>query len=164
MQIIITVIMAIATISTAKADGFKCQGLNTGVMVKVYNHTQPSEGTRSVAIMIVSDSNIGSPNKTIAKFTDENKTLAYKGAGLFQAKVDLRYQESSKKGENIAGTKLGELKKIELQLFSHTGYKFTYDIASTFAHADAMNARLSYIKRNGEILEEKALCTRYLKD
>src|ERR1035437_8361085 len=100
MKTIIVAHMAVAAISTAKADGFKCEGVNTGINVQVFNHTNPSEGRRTAAVMIVSDSYINSPNKTIAKFTDENNTLVYQGYGLFQAKVDLRYIESSKRGEN----------------------------------------------------------------
>jgi hypothetical protein len=156
MQTIIIAIMAVVAISTAKADGFKCEGVNTGINVQVYNHTNPSEGTRNAAVMIVSDSYINSPNKTIAKFTDENNTLVYQGYGLFQATVDLRYIESSKRGENIAGTKLGYLKNINLQVYTKYG-------RSTYVDK-VFDSKLTYVKRTGEIIEEKAICTRYLKN
>jgi len=156
--------VSILAANSAKADGFKCEGANTGLSVKVFNHVQPADGTRSAAVMILSDTYVNSPNKTIAKFTDENHTLAYKGYGLFEAKVDLRYIESSKKGENVAGTKLGQLKNINLQLYASHGHKFTYDIASVFKNKEIMDAQLTYVKRNGEVREEKAICARYTKN
>jgi len=100
--------------------------------------------------MVVSDSLVNNPNKTIATFSDENNTLAYLGYGKFQARVDLRYIESNKKGENIAGTKLGQLKNINLQLFGEASF--------------VVDAKISYVKRTGEIIDEKAICARYLKN
>lgn len=167
MKTTILAAMAILAASSAKADGFKCEGANTGLSVKVFNHTQPSDGTRNAAAMILADTYVNSPNKTIAKFTDENHTLAYKGYGLFEAKVDLRYIESSKKGENVAGTKLGHLKNIDLQVFVNRGnqkLKFTYDIAEMFKNNAVLDATLTYVKRNGEVREEKAICARYTKN
>ncbi len=157
MKTFIATIMAITTISAAKADGFKCEGVNTGINIQVYNHIHAQDGTRSAAVMVLSDSNVKSDRKTIAKFTDENNTLAYLGYGLFQAKVDLRYIESNKRGENIGGTKLGYLKNINLQIFSQYG-------SNEIFHGHALDAKIAYVKRNGEINEEKAICTRYLKN
>ncbi len=166
MKTILITVMTFVSVSNARADGFKCEGVNTGVKVQVYNHTNPSEGTRKAAVMIVSDSHVSSPNQTIAEFTDENHTLAYQGYGLFKAKVDLRYLESHKKGENIAGTKLGYLNTISLQVYTKNG-QFTYNNASLdseeITNGTVFDARISYLKRNGELLEEKAVCSRYLK-
>lgn len=156
--------LALTSISTAQADGFRCEGVNTGITIQVYNHTQPEIGTRVPAIMVVSDSMVRSPNKTVAVFSHENQTLAYLGNGLFQGKVDLRYTESSRKGENIAGTKLGYLQYIQLQILSHFGKKFDYSRADQFKDHEILDSRISYIKRDGEVLEEKAICSRYLKN
>jgi hypothetical protein len=157
MKTLFVAMMAVVAASSAQAEGFKCEGVNTGVNVNVYNHVEASAGTRKVAIMIVSDSYVNSPNKTIAKFTDDydNNTLSYLGNGVYQAKVDLRYIESRRKGENVGGTKLGQLQYINLHVFKS---------GSKMKNGEATDARISYIKRNGEVLEEKAICTRYLKD
>ena len=158
--LVLAVLVAFTNINTAKADGFKCEGATSGVSVKVYNHTQPTDGTRTAAIMIVSDPTAG----TLAKFTDGNNTLAYLGNGLFQAKVDLRYNESNKKDAVVAGTKLADLKNINLQVYSQKGFGFGYDVAKMFANGQTLDATLTYLNRNGETLEEKANCTRYLKN
>ena len=157
MKTLFVAMMAVVAASSAQAEGFKCEGVNTGVNVNVFNHVEASEGTRKVAIMIVSDSYVKSPNKTIATFTDDtdNNTLSYLGNGVYQAKVDLRYIESRRKGENVGGTKLGQLKFINLHVFKSS---------TTMKNGEATDARISYLKRNGEVLEEKAICTRYLKN
>jgi hypothetical protein len=164
MKTLALAMLVLLSTTSSRADGFKCEGVNTGVMIQVYNHTQPELGTRVPAVMVVSDSMVRSPNKTIAIFNSENETLSYLGNGLFQGKVDLRYTETSHKGENIAGTKLGYLSHIQLQLLSHFGKKFDYSRADDFKNNEILDARISYLKRNGEVLEEKALCKRYLKN
>ncbi len=164
MKTIALVLMSLTLSNIAAADGFKCEGVNTGVTLQVYNHTQPVEGTRTPAVMVVASSLVRSPNKTIAVFKHENDTLAYLGNGLFQGKIDLQNDESIHKGENIAGTKLGYLKAIQLQLFAFYGKKFSYKNADLFKNNEIMDARISYLKLTGEVLEEKAICSRYLKN
>jgi len=164
MKTLALIAVVLGSITTAHADGFRCEGANTGITIQVYNHTNPEIGTRVPAVMVVADSMVRSPNKTVAVFNWENKTLAYLGNGLFQGKVDLRYIETSRKGENIAGTKLGYLQSINLQILSHFGKNFDYSRADQFKNNEILDSRISYIKRNGEILEEKAICSRYLKN
>jgi hypothetical protein len=140
----------------ALADGLNCIGQQTATIIKVYNHTDPTAGTRNPAIMIVSSPFVNYPNKTIAKFTDVNQTLDYQGSGRYIAKVDLRYKDSSRGGENIAGTKLNQLEAIELIA------QFTY--ANKVNKNVKIPAILNYRKLSGEVLTEKADCTRYLKN
>ena len=99
---VVMMIAGMATAAVAKADGFTCQGRSTGVNIKLFNHTDADAGTRSAAVLVLSNPAIQSPNKTIAKFTDANQTLAYKGYGKYEAKVDLRFNDSGRAGENIA--------------------------------------------------------------
>ena len=164
MKAILFVISVLVASHTAFADGFRCEGVNTGVQIKIFNYTDYTMGTRTPAVMVVADPTVRSPNKTVATFKHENNNLSYLGNGLFEGQVDLRYSETSHKGENIAGTKLGQLKSIQVQLFSQFGRKFSYEHADEFKNNEILDARYSYIKRNGEILEEKAVCSRYLKD
>ena len=152
-------IVSLAVITSAHADGFTCEGQNTGVQIKLYNNTQSDIGTRTPAIMIVSDPMIQYGNKTIAKFTGSNGTLDYQGYGKYVAKVDLRYNDSNLGGRNIGGTKLSQLATIVVKL------NFAYNSASTANALDGdVEGKISYNKRNGEILEEKVLCSRYLKN
>jgi hypothetical protein len=117
-------------------------------------------GTRTPAVMILADPALQYPRQTIASFSDQNHTLSYLGHGQYFAKVDLRFLDSGRKGENVGGTKLGELKSIQLNV------NFSYSHAATDL-ADAVEhipAKIFYNKRTGEISEENAHCTRYLKN
>ena len=156
--VIAMIALSTATLNVAHADGFVCQGNNTGINVKVYNQTQAAMGTRTPAIMVVSDPAIASPNKTIAKFTNANGTLTYLGYGKNEGKVDARFAETSRSGENVAGTKLGQLADITL------GVNFDYYSASVAKDAEKLTAKIYYHKLNGETLEETANCARYTKN
>lgn len=152
-----TLLLAIVTLTstTAFADGFKCDANRESLAVKVFNHTDPSEGTRNASVMVLSDTGVNYGNKTIARFTDLNSTLTNKAA-LYIAKVDLRYSDSERKGELIGGTKLGYLAKVILNV------DFTY---SNPAHSGAiLPATLSLVKRNGDVIDIDMSCKRYLKN
>ena len=123
----------------------------------MYNHTQAADGTRNASIMIVSDPALQYPNKTIAKFTSANGTLITTGTAHYEGKVDLRFNDSGRGGENIAGTKLAQLKAINLYI------NFTYSDATSLRGAEAIFAQITYFKRNGERMSEKASCARYVK-
>jgi hypothetical protein len=105
--------------------------------------------------MIVSDSAVGVGNKTIATFSAEKSTLASSHL-VYTAKVDLRVSESNRKGENIGGTKLGQLAAISLAV------DFSY--AAPLAAGQELNATLTLYKRDGEEIVEDAACVRYLKN
>ncbi len=138
----------------AHADGFLCMS-DDGLNVKVFNHTSANEGTRSVAKLIVSDENVGYGNKTIATFSAAHSLVAsYKQT--YVANVDLRFKDSSRKGELIGGTKLGELAQIVLSV------DFSY--ANPLSNDDTVNGTLTLIKRDGEELIEAMNCKRYLKN
>jgi hypothetical protein len=149
--------IALTSITAAQADGFVCIGQQTAMKIKVYNNVQPAAGTRNAAVMIVSSPFVNSPNKTIAKFSDANGTLTYAGLGIYKAKVDLRFNDSGRGGENIAGTKLAQLSKIVLDV-DHSYAQLPADKGAKIA------GTVSYVKRTGEVLSEKADCTRYLKN
>jgi hypothetical protein len=153
---ITTLLAALMTVS-AQADGFICKTQNSELNIKVYNNTDPNIGTRVPAIMVVSDPSIASNNKTIAVFKDTNHTLSYEGYGVYEAKVDLRFNDSGRQGENIAGTKLGQLKTIRLSI------DFDYASAADISKNQSLLAVVDYQKRNGEELTENAVCERYKK-
>ncbi len=149
------VLAAVLVSANAHADGFTCEATRDSLAVTVYNHTQPSEGTRNAAVMVVSDPSLQFGNKTVARFSDVNSTLSNRGA-FYVADVDLRFNDSGRKGELIGGTKLGQLKHIKLDV------DFSY--GEPVNAGDVVPALLSLIKRNGDTIEISMNCSRYLKN
>jgi hypothetical protein len=150
--IVFTTVLAAAL--SAQADGFKCE-TQSGLNVQVYNHTSPEMGTRTGSTMVVSDSQIQYGNKTIAKFTAQKGTLSSSNL-RYTAKVDLRVSESNRKGELIAGTKLGYVSQILLDV------AFSY--ANPTRDGAVLPASLTVVKRDGTWVREAAVCARYLKN
>lgn len=148
-------VMAITLVSTsAMADGFLC-ATEDGLNVKVFNSTSGDVGTRSIAKMIVSNANVGLGNKTIATFSDAKGTVAsYKQT--YVANVDLRFNDSNRKGELIGDTKLGQLSKIVLSV------DFSY--SEPVEQGTELTGWITLVKRSGEELVYEATCTRYLKN
>jgi len=142
------------TSMSALADGFVCAVDDEALNIKVYNHTQPEEGTRNAAVMVLSNQDVGFGRKTIATFASEG-TLRNAGTSYF-ANVDLRFTGSSRAGELIAGTKLGQLKSIRF----HVDYNYSYPLED----GDVTNATLVLVKRNGEKINLAAVCDRYLNN
>ena len=136
----------------AMADGFVCT-TESGLNVKVYNHT--SDATRTAAVMIISDSSIQAGNKTVARFSDVKGTLNSSGAN-YEANVDLRFKDSARKGELLAGTKLGSVDRIYL-LVDH-------NYLQPVAAGTMVDGLLQVAKRDGSLIEEAANCVRYLKN
>lgn len=53
-------VLAISVFGTgAVADGFKCEGTNSDYNVQLYNKVMPEEGTRTPAVLVVSDAEEG---------------------------------------------------------------------------------------------------------
>ena len=151
-KLVVSIVMLAAT--SAMADGFVCESLDGALKVKVFNKTQPSEGTRNAAIMILSDASVGFGNKTIAKLSAEATTLSNEGTS-YQGKVDLRRVDSDRSGELVAGTKLGYIKNINLEV------DFSY--ARPVLAGTSVRGWLNIEKRDGSTITEKLECQRYLK-
>ncbi|MCX6119410.1 MAG: hypothetical protein NT027_17875 [Proteobacteria bacterium] len=147
-------LLAFASISaTSFADGFKCQTVDESLNVKVFNQTEPSEGTRNAAIMILSNPEVSFGRKTIATF-EADGTLQNEAA-RYIAKVDQRFSGSNRDGELIGGTKLGQLAKVVL--------KIDFSYAAPIEDGEEASATVSLFKRNGDRINLDAVCTRYLK-
>ncbi len=149
-------ILTIALLAThnASADGFVCQDQTGDLKVAVYNQTQPSLGTRNAAQMILSNPNYAHGNKTIATFSAESGLLDNK-ASDYAANVDLRFTNSSRKGELIGGTKLGYLDQIELSV--------AHNYAQPLAEGTEVLGVLTLLKRDGVTATVLMACSRYLK-
>lgn len=152
---IFALVISMASMTAAHADGFRCTTEDKDLNIAVYNNTDPEAGTRNAAIMILSDPTIQYGRKTIAKFTDIKSTLSNQGAA-FLAKVDLRVSESNRSGERILGTTLGQLATIAL------GVHFDYN--HPILAGDMTTGRLVLTKRNGQQKAVAVECERYLKN
>jgi len=144
----------------ALADGFVCQGVNTGLNLKVYNHTQASAGTRSPAVLVVSDPSAEANNQTIATFTSDAQTLSYQGYGAYLATVDSNDEDVAQNDKNIAGAKFNDLQTIEMNV------NFSYSSVTTGLAkiTTEIPGKVTYRKKSGETIEENLTCTRYLKN
>lgn len=154
MKNAIIALLTVISSTVALADGFVCTS-ESGLNLKVYNHTDAAQGTRTASVMVISDSNVGAGNKTIAKFTDVKGTLNSQSQ-VYTADVDLRFSDSNRKGELIGGTKLGQLAQIELAI------DFSY--SQPLNNGEETSAALTLTKRNGEKIVENVNCVRYLKN
>lgn len=156
MKKLATLMTLIGTLSTpALADGFVCRALDEDLNVRVYNHTSPEKGTRNAAIMVLSDPTVQSDRKTIAVFKDSTGLLSSETLS-YDAKVDLRYKNSSRKGEYVAGTRLGYVDRFILDVF------FSY--VNPLRDGELTDAIFTIVKRNGEEITLDMECERYLKN
>ena len=141
------------------ADGFLCEAVSDSLKINVFNKTHPEYGTRNPSTMVVFDGEVSKPNKTIAIFKAPKtlKTLkGQSGVRAYVGKVDLRYSNSSRKGENILGTKLGMLKGIVL--------KVNFNYSNPVTAGSLMHGTVEAYKRNGRKITEEVSCERYLKN
>jgi len=153
MKKIITILALALTATAAHADGFQCSSTDGSLNVRVFNHVRPELGTRNAAVMVLSDPGVGYGRKTIARFKDV--LLSNEGA-VYTANVDLRYGDSARKGELIAGTKLGHIDTILLAV-DHS-YNYPVDDGALVA------GWLEITKRDGGVISLNMDCARYLKN
>lgn len=141
--------------ANAKADGFNCQTTGGDLNVKIFNHTDAEAGTRVAAVMVLSDPAVQGGRKTIARFQDVNGVLDSRSS-RYEGNVDLRFSDTKRAGENILGTKLGELDVVIADI------DFSY-AAPVAAGAD-LEGSLILVKRNGSRIHAALNCARYLKN
>ncbi len=154
MKTLIIALAATLAGSVASADGFVCATEAQDLKVQVYNHVQPEHGTRNAAKMVLSNPQLALGRKTIAAFS--SASLLDNHATVYTADVDLRFSESSRKGELIAGTKLGFIDTITLAVdFSYT---------RPMIEGATTEGILTIVKRNGDVKEVAVECERYLKN
>jgi hypothetical protein len=158
MTIFFSVLTAILVVlgqsSVAYADGFRCETVDSSLSIKAFNNTQPSEGTRNAAVLVLSDPSVKRGRKTIARFTDVNGTLRNSTA-LYSAKVDLRFNDSERKGEYLLGTRLGYVSRIDVAI------DFAYGMG--LRYGDETRGTITLVKRDGAQVSETLNCRRYLK-
>ena len=156
MKKTMVVAMMIAATSSAFADGFVCQSRNSDLNVTVYNNTSADVGTRSAAVMILSDPDAAEGAKTIARFTDTKGLLTNKGS-FYQANVDLRFKDQKNKEMLIAG-------RVQLQTLNTVELSVEFSYAQPLPAGQMVNGELTLNTRAGDKIDLDVTCQRYLKD
>ena len=154
MKALFLTLIALTAVSVAHADGFRCQTTEGDLNVKIYNNTDPSEGTRNSAIMILSQPEVQYGRKTIASFSAEKGTLSQEGTN-YTGRVDLRVSESSVAGKYVGGTRLGELQNVLVE----TGFNYNAPVAD----GETVYGQIIFQKRDGSASQQSLACVRYLK-
>jgi hypothetical protein len=138
----------------ALADGFVCANQQEQLSVRVFNHNHPSMGTRNTAVMILSDLSVSEGNRLIARFTKANGLFSAAGS-VFTSKVDHRYNDSGRKGERLAGTRIGNVARVSLDV------DFSY--ARPLSDGAVVRGGFTIVRRNGPKIQIPMSCRRYLK-
>lgn len=154
MKLVSLLVAVFAFPASVLADGFVCHNDKGDLNVRIYNNVNPEEGTRTASTLVLSNPELQAGNKTIAVFRDSTGLLSSKEL-VFTADVDLRFKESSRKGELIAGTKLGNLDQVKVIVH------FSY--ADPVAEGAFVPASLILTKRDGAKIRQSLDCRRYLK-
>lgn len=147
-------LMVLVSTTVARADGFVCQGEDEALNIRVFNHVSPEDGTRVGAVMVLSDAGVGHGRKTIARFNEEAGTLTSNGA-TYVGLVDRRFNDLTRDGELLMGTKLGEVKTVRVAI----GFSYSEPVEA----GEELNGRVTLNLRNGSRISQPLVCTRYLK-
>ena len=139
-----------------RADGFVCNSADGDLTVRVYNQTQPARGTRSVAVMVLSDNSVKPGNRTIARFYAERGRLASYGP-RYAAQVDLSAEDAAgQRGEYVGGTRLMYVAAFTLDV------NFNYSVP--VPAGTLLDGNLTIQKTNGQLIGLDMTCERYLKN
>jgi hypothetical protein len=138
----------------AHADGFRCESQESSLYVQIYNHVTPSKGTRTGAVMVVSDSEYVDGKKTIYRFETAHSMIGSDGL-TYTGLIDLRTNNAGTRYDMIMGQQLSDVKYLIFRV------DFTY--ANPIKHGDKVDGTLIVVKRSKEQISEEFECTRYLK-
>ena len=139
----------------AHADGFICEGKNTGLTLKVYNHNLPKEGTRTPELMTLSNPQLDPKNQVLAHFT-QGENLKYLGNGKYFGKNNHLNQNEA----IVANMRMEQLESITLS----TEFAYTHVSTAAAKSQKIIIGKILYQNINGEQATEAANCTRYLRN
>ena len=148
-------IVGFVTSSCAFGDGFVCQARNGSLTVKAYDHTDASVGTRTGAVMVLSDPDAREGERTIARFRDASGTLS-SSTSIFKAKVDLRFSDQKNKEALVA-------QKYELRELSAIVLAIDFSYNEPVPAGESVDGVITLHARDGDALHLDATCERYLK-
>jgi len=149
-----TIISLLCASASAVADGWRCRGSN--LSIQVYDHKDPSIGTRTAAKMIIADPTAKFGSRTLAIFDDGAGTLLSRGSKYY-ANVDLRRNDIvGMNGRNFGGTKLGFVDRITLDVY--------FNFSNPLRNGEDAAGSVTIIRRRGMggPLNVPVTCTRHL--
>lgn len=146
--------LALMASTAARADGFRCETPEGTLRVRIHNQVRAEEGTRNGAVMVLSDALVGQGRRTIARFEQADGLLSNTGS-RYTGTVDLRFNDTGRKGERILGTRLGELRFVDVVV------DFSY--AEPVSAGEQVAGEIHLTKRNGAVISAPLRCSRYLK-
>ncbi len=134
------------------ADGFVCDATHESLRIQVYNRTQAVEGTRNVAVMVLSDSSKPRGQRTLLRFDADNDGLTNDGA---RYSATLLPRISPLMDRQVQGIQLGQLHEVALKI----DFSYRYPVGND----DLVAGVLELTQMNGDQLWVDLDCTRYLK-
>jgi hypothetical protein len=147
----LSILSLLAVSGVARADGFLCGTDDRELNITVYHDTKSDEGTRNMAVMILSDPDQPKDQQTIARFDDSNAQLSTQGTD-YVAQID---DTSSRQADiYVSSLPLSNIRSVDLNVaFSYT------DPAS---NGQTMPGVLTIEATSGTITKDVS-CVRYLK-
>lgn len=145
--------------STAFADGFVCESQEESLKVQVYNHTEPTQGTRNPAVMVISDPSRAAGKRTLAVFRSDEGELFADGSRFYAFSADSRLDQLSQWdaiSHAIAG--LEELEIMEVSLTTDFSYN------RPVPNGAPVDGVLELVLKSGDLLWLEMDCKRYLKN
>lgn len=139
--------------SSTFADGFVCTREEKHIKIHAYNHTNPLQGTRNPAVMILADSAAQRGHRTLAKFTSSTSALDNE-ASYFSGHV--------REGVIVADRNayIGEMPLEQLH-DAHLTVAFAYN--DPVENGVEMPGLLTLVSHSGQRYQIGLNCVRYLK-
>lgn len=154
MKQIVLLSLFVLTGWAVHADGFDCQSAADDLNLKVYNYVEKEKGTRTAAVMVLSDPEVQRGRRTIARFRNATQTLLSHGA-LYTALVDSGVDGTTRSGEYVLGTRLGYVDRFVVEV--------AFNYSQPIQDGTKVPGELTLIKNNGDEIYRDLICTRYLK-
>jgi len=146
-------LLAVVSFSAqVRADGFVCDATHESLRIQVYNRTHPRDGTRNVAVMVLSDPSKVRGERTLMRFDADNDELSNHGA-IYTAWVEPEIETLLDR--RVQGIQLGQLREIVLRV----DFSYRYPIG----HKTLVPGVLELYQLNGDQLWVDLDCRRYLK-
>jgi hypothetical protein len=144
------ILFALAGASVAHADSFVCENTDQQIRVKLQNHVHAGLGTRSAAIMVISDTSADVGNRTLITSQDITQS------GPFWTATTSAGDSETKLGALF----LAQIAKVTLDIPSfnfndankdgttYDGILYIYDDAASNRSADLIQLNCTYSTKN----------------
>jgi hypothetical protein len=147
----LSVLSLLAASGVARADGFLCGTDDRELNITVYHDTQSDEGTRNMAVMILSDPDAPKSQQTLARFDESNAQLSTQGTN-YDAQIE--NTESREAEVYVSSLPLSNIRSVDLNV------AFSY--SDPAPSNQTMPGVLTIEATTGTITKDVS-CVRYLK-